>query len=77
MKTNILFKRYVNNQCKEFFFYSSGGKEWHLDGRLHNENGPAHEGLFGNKEWFLNGILYKERVYTKAVKEYKEKKKKK
>lgn len=39
-------------------------KEWHVDGRLHREEGPAavhidESGTFSSK-WYLNGLLHRE-----------------
>ena len=35
-------------------------KEWHLNGQLHREDGPAVECADGRKEWYLNGQLHRE-----------------
>ena len=63
MKTDIKFKRYINNdpfQRKEIRFYSIGSKQWWLNGKLHREDGPAIEYSDGAKSWYLNGNLHRE-----------------
>ena len=40
--------------------YSSGTKEWYLNGKHHREDGPAIEYASGTKEWYLNGKLHRE-----------------
>ena len=63
MKTDIKFKRYINNdpfQRKEIRFYSIGSKQWWLNGKLHREDGPACEWGDGSKCWFLNRNLHRE-----------------
>jgi hypothetical protein len=35
--------------------WSSGAKEWWLNGKLHRKDGPAVEYANGDKNWFLNG----------------------
>jgi len=37
--------------------FSDGTKNWYLDGKLHNEHGPAIEWTDGTKLFFLNGKL--------------------
>ena len=32
-----------------------GSKYWHVNGKLHREDGPAIEGLNGTTHWFVNG----------------------
>ena len=44
-------------ECKT---YPDGIKEWHLNGKLHREDGPAVEQLDGHKEWWLNGKRQRE-----------------
>ena len=39
---------------------SNGTKRWHLNGKLHREDGPAIEYASGTKEWFLNGKRHRE-----------------
>ena len=34
-----------------------GTKEWHLNGKLHREDGPAVEYSNGDKRWYLNDKL--------------------
>jgi len=75
MKTNIKFKRYINNDPflkKEiWFYYDEGNKGWWLNGNLHREDGPAIEWNNGTKYWYLNGNLHREEDYWKALEEYK------
>ena len=40
--------------------YSTGSKEWYLNGKLHREAGPAVERADGSKSWFLNGERHRE-----------------
>ena len=40
--------------------YSDGTKYWHLNGKLHREDGPAVEYSDGTKSWHLNGKLHRE-----------------
>ena len=35
--------------------WSSGNKEWRVNGKLHREDGPAYERADGYKEYWLNG----------------------
>ena len=37
--------------------YSNGTKYWHLNDRLHREDGPAEEYANGDKYWYLNGKI--------------------
>ena len=37
-----------------------GTKEWFLNGKLHREDGPAHEFPNGTKAWYLNGKHHRE-----------------
>jgi len=63
VKTNIKFKRYINNDPflkKAIWFCSNGTKEWFLNGKRHREDGPAHIERDGTKYWFLNGKLHRE-----------------
>jgi hypothetical protein len=39
--------------------FEGGSKEWHLNGKLHREDGPAIEGVIGN-EWYVNDKLHRE-----------------
>ena len=39
---------------------SNGTMQWHLNGKLHREDGPAVEWANGDKEWCLNGKLHRE-----------------
>ena len=43
--------------------HGNGDKEWHLNGELHREDGPAYEGANGDKEWFINDVRYTEEEY--------------
>ena len=38
---------------------ADGYTTWHLDGKLHREDGPAFE-FKGTRKWFLNGELHRE-----------------
>ena len=40
--------------------YNDGYKQWHLNGELHREDGPAIECPDGSKYWCLNGQLHRE-----------------
>jgi len=75
MKTSIRFKRYIKSGpflgTKEIRSHISGTKEWHLNGVLHREDGPAIEWNDGEKEWWLNNKRFSEKEYLEAVKEYK------
>ncbi len=44
----------------EVHVYPNGTKHWHLNGKLHREDGPAIEYPDGTKEWRLNGKLHRE-----------------
>lgn len=37
-----------------------GRQEWHLNGELHREDGPARIHLDGSKEWWINGKEHRE-----------------
>ena len=37
-----------------------GNKLWHLNDKLHREDGPAIECANGRKEWYLNGKSHRE-----------------
>ena len=39
---------------------NDGDTYWHLNGKLHREDGPAVEHSDGSKEWYLNGELHRE-----------------
>ena len=39
---------------------SYGTKKWHLNGKLHREDGPAIEWANGTKYWYLNGKRHRE-----------------
>jgi len=41
--------------------YSSGRKEWYINGHKHREDGPAVERSDGGKEWWIDGkLIYQE-----------------
>jgi hypothetical protein len=40
--------------------HTSGTKAWHLNGKLHREDGPAKEHSNGYKSWWLNDELHRE-----------------
>lgn len=44
-------------ECKE---YPDGSKEWHLNNKLHREDGPAIEYSNGIKEWWVDGEFHRE-----------------
>ena len=58
----------------ELKIHAYGSKSWHLNGKLHREDGPAIEGYSGNKEWYFNGQLHREGgpaiEYTNGDKEW-------
>jgi hypothetical protein len=37
-----------------------GGKSYHLNGKIHREDGPAVEDADGQKQWLLNDCLHRE-----------------
>jgi hypothetical protein len=39
---------------------ANGTKSWHLNGKLHREDGPAIEYANGSKYWCLNGKYHRE-----------------
>ena len=47
--------------------YSNGTKKWHLNGGLHNEDGPAVEFANGGKDWYLDGRSLTEQEHKKAT----------
>ena len=51
-----------------------GTKEWRLNGKRHNENGPAVVFSNGEKEWYINGKLHNENgpaiIWTNGSKEW-------
>ena len=38
---------------------NDGSRFWHLNGKLHREDGPAIEGPVRAREWFLNGVRHR------------------
>lgn len=60
----------INGQPSRIYF--SGKKEWHKNGELHNENGPAvtyPESKFhpdGHREYYLNGEKLSKSEFHKA-----------
>jgi hypothetical protein len=44
----------------EVTVYADGRKYWHLNGKLHREDGPAIQYSDGDKSWYLNGKLHRE-----------------
>ena len=40
--------------------YPNGNKRWHLNGKLHREDGPTIENANGDKFWLLNGKYHRE-----------------
>jgi hypothetical protein len=54
-------KLQMTNYIKsEVRVYDNGDKYWHLNGKLHREDGPAVEWSNGEKAWYLNGKLHRE-----------------
>jgi len=49
--------------------WSSGRKEWYLNGDLHRTDGPAVELPNGAKEWYLNGYEVTQAAVMKPVKQ--------
>ena len=39
--------------------FVDGSIEWHEDGKLHRDDGPAYEGADGTKEWYWQGKLHR------------------
>ena len=62
----------VNGQPSRIYF--SGKREWHKDGELHNENGPAvihpptKENPDGKNQFFLNGKEMTQKEHAAQVK---------
>jgi hypothetical protein len=44
--------------------YSSGAKEWWINGKYHREDGPAYESSNGYKEWWINGVSLSEQQFN-------------
>jgi|ERR1700722_14594133 len=42
--------------------YSNGDTFWTVNGKLHNEHGPAVVFANGDKEWHMNGKLHNEKA---------------
>ena len=40
--------------------HDNGNKFWYLNGKLHREDGPACDYIYGDKCWYLNGKLHRE-----------------
>ena len=40
--------------------FDDGDKVWHLNNKLHREDGPAIEYADGYKAWYLNGMRHRE-----------------
>jgi hypothetical protein len=47
--------------------YSTGRKEWYLNGKLHREDGPAVERCDGTVNWYLNGEILTEQEFLKRT----------
>jgi len=56
------FKKYKKGKYT-IWKYDDGGKEWFVNGKLHNENGPACD-YKEYKVWFLNDKEYSEEEWT-------------
>ena len=52
--------------------YTSGDKEWWLDGRLHRVDGPAAEYSDGGEDWYVEGNRYTKTEFDKLMEEVKE-----
>jgi hypothetical protein len=51
----------VNNKyIKNGYFKRGKEYEWYLDGKLHNEDGPAVRKPNGDLEWWIHGELHRE-----------------
>lgn len=51
--------------------YGSGTTVWHLNGKIHRENGPAIEYASGAKYWWLNGKPLTKEKWLKEVQKLK------
>jgi len=40
--------------------YKDGSQSWHLEGKLHREDGPAIEWTNGTRSWRINGLRHRE-----------------
>ena len=49
-----------NYKTYEVRIYPNGDKYWHLNGKLHREDGPAVDCADGHKEWYLMGKRHRE-----------------
>jgi hypothetical protein len=47
--------------------YPNGDKHWHLNGKLHREDGPAIEWADGDKCWYLNDEYLTEEEFNKRM----------
>lgn len=47
--------------------HANGNKIWHLNGKIHREDGPAVECTDGTKRWYLNGKRMTEQEHKKAT----------
>jgi hypothetical protein len=47
--------------------YSTGRKEWYLNGKLHREDGPAVERCDGTVNWYLNGEILTAQEFLKRT----------
>ena len=47
--------------------YADGSKAWHLNGKLHREDGPAMEYADGYKSWYLNNKRLTEEEHKIAM----------
>ena len=44
--------------------YTSGCKEWYINGYPHREDGPAYEAASGYKQWYINGYILTEKEFN-------------
>jgi hypothetical protein len=62
--------RILHREDGPAFEYTSGHKEWYLNGKRHREDGPAIEYDNGYEEWWLNGTFCSEQEFLlKTAKE--------
>ena len=47
--------------------YSSGSKYWYLNDKLHREDGPAIDWVYGANEWYLYGEFLTEAEHKAAT----------
>ena len=50
----------MSYEVYEVRVYPDGANEWHQNGKLHREDGPAIESANGGKHWYQNGKIHRE-----------------